>query len=418
MKPAAFFRTDPVRRVLERASQAASMPVSVHFIDQERVRPALAGTGRCEACRYVSEHPDGPDACLKSRLPASNQACVTNKPAPFLCHMGFACVSTPAFTGDTFGIVVTLGPYCPSEAPETLADDALRGLKAIEKKDRPFFPVPLSDIALVSAVAAPAIAEWTTEALTELWKRTIEQDDANEMEPETSATPRGRATRRAKGKTPDTSPYRGADIAAALAGGNQPQARALVRSAIAEVSNQGEVLAVRRARTIALTGAALEAAERAGLETTESWEEFPAFLSSVRQSRTDSELVDGAMAMLAIILRRTVRASTDGALAELNRIVMERLPEPIQLNDVAQRLGKHPTAITHQLQRKFGLSYTQYLGRLRIDMAKDLLRRTRLSVRDVAQRVGIADSSNFSKMFRKFEGISPQQYRTQYRNKR
>ena len=418
MKPAAFFRTDPVRRVLERASQAGSMPVSVHFVDGDQEGPALAGVGRCEACRYVNDVPEGSGACQESRVPASNQACVTNRPAPFVCHMGFACVSTPAFDGDSRGIVVTFGPYCPSEAPETLADDAMRGLRVIEDKKRPFFPVPLSDIALASVHAAPAIAEWTTEALTELWIRSSEPEDAVPAELDPPEPPRRRVARRTKGRAPDTSPYRGADIAAALAGGNQPQARALVRSAIAEVSNCGEVLAVRRARTIALAGAVLEAAERAGLETAESWEEFPSFLSTVRQARTDGELANGTMALLAIILRRSVRASTDGALAELNRIVMERLPDSVQLNDVAQRLGRHPTAITHQLQRKFGLSYTQYVGRLRIDLAKDLLRRTRLSVRDVARRVGIDDASNFSKLFRKFEGIPPQQYRTQYRSKR
>ncbi len=418
MKPAAFFRTDPVRRVLKRASTAGSVPVSVHFVDSEADWPALASEGQCEACRYVNGLEGGAEACRQSRRTAALRTCKTRRPAPFLCHMGFACVATPGMPDDAQGIVVTLGPFCPSEAPETLVEDAMRGLKILEKKDRPFLPMPVSDIASVSGEAVPAIAEWTSEALAALWKDAEEQERSARGESESPEQPRERTTRRRRGKAPDTSPYRGADIAAALAGGNQTQARALVRSAVADVGDRGEVIAVRRARTIALVGATLEAAERAGLETPESWEEFPAFLASVRQARTDSELVDGAMALLAIILRRTVRATTDGVLAELNRIVMERLPEAIQLNEVAERLGRHPTAITHQLQRKFGLSYTQFVGRLRIDMAKDLLRRTRLSVRDVASRVGVQDGSNFSKLFRKFEGVSPQQYRTQYRSKR
>ncbi len=418
MNPAAFFRSDAVHRVLKRASEAACTPISVHFVDGEEERPLLGGIGGCALCRYVSELPDGVATCLKSRLPASKQAIRTGKPAPFLCHMGFACVSSPAFENDTRGLVVTLGPYCPSEAPETLADDAMRGLRALGDKELPFLPVPVTDIALVSAAAVPAIAEWVTETLTELWNR---EQDAAVTSPDAvdeTDSPRRRTVRRAKGRTPDTSPYRGAEIAAALAAGNQSQARTLLRSSVLDVSNQGEVLAVRRARTIAVVGAALESAERAGLETSDSWEEFPAFLAAVRQARTDSELVTGAMALLAIVLRRTARATTDGALAELNRIVMDKLPDSVQLNEVAQRLGRHPTAITHQLQRKFGLSYSQYVGRLRIDMAKDLLRRTRLSIQDVARRVGIDDASNFSKLFRKFEGVSPVQYRTQFRSKR
>lgn len=418
MNPAAFLRSDAALRVLQRASEAACTPISVHFVDGDEERPPLSGFGGCASCRYVSELPDGAEACLKSRLPASNQALRTGRPAPFLCHMGFACVSSPAFADDACGVVVTLGPFCPSEAPETFVDDAMNGLRALGDKELPFLPVPLSDIALVSASAVPAIAEWVTESLTGLWlheQRTAEaqMDNVNETE-----SPRRRTARRGKGREPDTSPYRGAEVAAALAAGNQTLARTLLRSSIQDVANRGDIIAVRRARTIAIVGATLEAAERAGLETSDSWEEFPAFLTAVRQARTDSELVAGAMALLAIILRRTARASTDGALAELNRIVMEKLPESVQLNDVARRLGRHPTAITHQLQRKFGLSYSQYVARLRIDMAKDLLRRTRLSVQEVARRVGIDDASNFSKLFRKFEGVSPVQFRTQFRSKR
>jgi AraC-like DNA-binding protein len=192
--------------------------------------------------------------------------------------------------------------------------------------------------------------------------------------------------------------------------------RSLVRAAIAEVVPKPEgAIAGRRARTIALVGAALEAAERARLHTTESWDQFPAFLQAVNQAKTDSELAGAGTAFLGGILRRTRQDAPEGILEEVNRIVAARLPASVTLNEVAQRLGKHPTAITHHLQRKFGLSYSQYVGRLRIDRAKELLRRTRLGIGAVAKRVGIADPSNFSKLFRKLEGVSPQQYREQYK---
>jgi two-component system response regulator YesN len=90
---------------------------------------------------------------------------------------------------------------------------------------------------------------------------------------------------------------------------------------------------------------------------------------------------------------------------------MERLPGKVLLKDIAAELGQHPTAITHWLQRKFDMSFTEYVGRIRIDMAKELLRRTHLGVGEVAQRVGIDDTSNFSRLFRRHEGMSPLDYR-------
>lgn len=162
----------------------------------------------------------------------------------------------------------------------------------------------------------------------------------------------------------------------------------------------------------------LEAAERAGRNTTRSWEEFPAFLNAVRHAAADTDLVKAVMALLSPLVPRRQTDTHDSVLAELDRAVMGRMPEAVQLGEIAERLGKHPTAITHHLQRKYGLSFSQYVARLRIDKAKELLRRTRLGIGEVATRVGINDQSNFTKQFRKFEGLSPVQYREQYRTGR
>jgi YesN/AraC family two-component response regulator len=125
------------------------------------------------------------------------------------------------------------------------------------------------------------------------------------------------------------------------------------------------------------------------------------------------------MALFAILIRRTRRGGgvTD-SLAELNRIVSDRLAEGVTLAEVAERLGRNPTTLTHQLKRKLDMTFTQYLGRMRIDKAKDLLRRTGLGIGEVARRVGVADSSNFSKLFKKYEGVSPQQYRRHIKGSR
>jgi transcriptional regulator GlxA family with amidase domain len=114
--------------------------------------------------------------------------------------------------------------------------------------------------------------------------------------------------------------------------------------------------------------------------------------------------------------RRAARKPLDdNQIAEINRLVASRLEEGITLNEVAQRLGVHPTAVTHRLQRNFGISYSEYVGRLRVDKAKDLLRRTKLGAGAIARRVGIGDTSNFSKLFRKYEGVSPGEYRNRFR---
>ena len=421
MKAVAFLRSKAVHRVLERAARAAGMPTSIHHVDDaSHEGKKLAGAGQCAACNYVADHPGGNDACKASRVRSSQYALTVRKPATFLCHMGFACVSAPALPSADQGFVLTMGPYCPAEAPELLMEDAMRGLVKLDHPKLPFFPVPLTDINHVRGESVPALAEWTVDAIEAAWREEQRADaQANaEANLPVEKPVRGRP-RRLRSKSPDTSPYRGAEIAAALASADQALARTLVKTSISEVDTPGEIqLAARRARTVALASATLEAAERARNDATESWEQFPAFLNAVRQAPTDTDLVKSAMTLLSPLVPRRQTGAADNVLAELDRAVMGRMPERVQLREIAQRLGKHPTAITHHLQRKYGISFAQYVARLRIDKAKELLRRTRLGIGEVATRVGISDQSNFTKQFRKFEGLSPVQYREQYRTNR
>lgn len=418
MKPLSFFHSDAARAALDRATATLGTPVGVHFVEEDHEGACIAGSGQCHACRYVAEYPGGKAACRESRARAFPLVMQRGKPTPFLCHMGFACVSAPMFAKDGRAFVLTFGPYCPAEAPQTLVDDALAGLIELGHREMPMFPVPLTDIPVVRADSVPVLAQWTVETLTSLYAAGDSSPDAP-GDPSPAMTSTKRIPRRTKSRALNTSPYRGGEIAAALAAGDQALARSLVRAALAEAVSAGDAaMLVRRARVLALVGATLEAAEKARLNTAESWDEFPGFVTEVVQARTDSDLVAAAMALLGIILRRTRQAGADSVFDELNRMIGARLPGQITLNEVAERLGRHPTAITHQLQRKFGLSYSQYVGRLRIDRAKELLRRTRLGIGDVALRVGVRDASNFSKLFRKFEGVSPQQYRDQVRRRK
>ena len=56
----------------------------------------------------------------------------------------------------------------------------------------------------------------------------------------------------------------------------------------------------------------------------------------------------------------------------------------------------------------------EYLTRLRLTRAKELLRATDLPVSEVAYRVGMENTSYFISVFRSREGATPQQYRRRW----
>lgn len=412
MNPLAFFRSQAVRSELKRASVCASMPVSLHYVRDGEEGPAVFSAGGCTACKRMAESPEGRVACRASRSECSQRAVSRGKPVSFVCHMGFACVSVSALDAAP-GFVLTFGPFNPSEAPESLEIDARdRWRELFDDEDG----LELDDVIPVSGNAAPALAQWTKEGVERLWfEQTRSQEDgAPPVETNSQTLTRNKRKGRAF-----TDPYDSAQIAAALAGGNRKQVRALIDGVLCESESRVRVSpAVRRARTAALIASVLEASARAGLSTEGVWAEYPTAINGLFEAESDRELRKIATDLLWTVAKSKPKAQKDDdGLEKLNELLEGRLVDGVTLNEAAAALGQHPTAITHRLQRKYDMSFSQYMGRLRVDKAKEALRRTKLGVGEVARRVGIDDTSNFAKLFRKFEGMSPLEYRRRRQRK-
>ena len=62
-------------------------------------------------------------------------------------------------------------------------------------------------------------------------------------------------------------------------------------------------------------------------------------------------------------------------------------------------------------ERETGVTFNEYLNRLRVSKAKELLRSPELRLTDVAQLVGYEDQSYFTKVFKRVTGVLPHAYR-------
>lgn len=78
---------------------------------------------------------------------------------------------------------------------------------------------------------------------------------------------------------------------------------------------------------------------------------------------------------------------------------------------LAERLGLHRASLHRGFTRRHGVPPVQYLGRLRLRCALELLATTHLPVADVAVRCGLPDLSYFSKLVSRHTGFSPRTYR-------
>ncbi|TLS51827.1 AraC family transcriptional regulator [Paenibacillus antri] len=83
----------------------------------------------------------------------------------------------------------------------------------------------------------------------------------------------------------------------------------------------------------------------------------------------------------------------------------------ISLDVIAEEVGLSPSYATRFFKDHTGFSLIQYIDKLRMDKAKELLRTTDWKIGEVIERSGYVDEANFRRKFLKQEGVSPIKYR-------
>ena len=90
----------------------------------------------------------------------------------------------------------------------------------------------------------------------------------------------------------------------------------------------------------------------------------------------------------------------------------------VQLSDLALLLNVSPSYLSTRFTAEVGCSFTEYLLRYRMDKACELLQEGSLSCKEVAERVGYEDYAQFSKMFKRYKGAAPTQFRAAHAPRR
>jgi AraC-like DNA-binding protein len=86
----------------------------------------------------------------------------------------------------------------------------------------------------------------------------------------------------------------------------------------------------------------------------------------------------------------------------------------LSLDSCAEKFGTSPYTLSRAFKQMTGINFIDYLTQIRIDQSKTLLRETDYKINDVAERVGY-QHTYFNRIFKKYEGITPSQYRELHR---
>jgi len=99
------------------------------------------------------------------------------------------------------------------------------------------------------------------------------------------------------------------------------------------------------------------------------------------------------------------------AIWKARKYIEEHSREELSLTKVAKAVNMNANHLSENFKHVTGINFVEYVARTRFVTACDLLRHCDLRISEIAFAAGFQSLSQFNRVFKKFLGKSPTQYR-------
>ncbi len=123
-------------------------------------------------------------------------------------------------------------------------------------------------------------------------------------------------------------------------------------------------------------------------------------------------------AVLEISHTDDVQSEDARLVSQARRHVRQDMRKPYRIDILAKILGTHEKRLNHAFKCITGQTPAVNLLDMRLDLAKEKIRTTCVSISAIAEEYGFSDGANFATAFRHKEGIPPSEYRKQSEDQR
>lgn len=91
--------------------------------------------------------------------------------------------------------------------------------------------------------------------------------------------------------------------------------------------------------------------------------------------------------------------------------VENNFDKDISLSSMEMAFNMTRAYVSNQFKEKMGVSFVKYLTQYRIEKAKEMLSNDNIKISDIAEKLKMGNAQSFIRVFKKYEGITPGQFR-------
>ena len=102
---------------------------------------------------------------------------------------------------------------------------------------------------------------------------------------------------------------------------------------------------------------------------------------------------------------------TETLVSKVKTYIEENYQKDISLDEVSRLVDISPYYFSKLFKQEAGKNFIEYLTEIRMRHAEEFLRDTSYSIKEVCVMSGYSDPNYFSRLFKKYEGVTPSEYR-------
>ncbi|MBU3199937.1 response regulator [Clostridium estertheticum] len=118
-----------------------------------------------------------------------------------------------------------------------------------------------------------------------------------------------------------------------------------------------------------------------------------------------------------ITMNGYAKSSSHNAVQQVVNHIKEHYNMKITLNDMAEKVYLNSSYLSVQFKKEMGINFIDYIKKVRIEKAKELLKRIDLKSYEVCEAVGYKDYKYFTELFKELTGLTPLEFRQKLNTK-
>lgn len=385
----------------------------------------MAGTGLHPFCQLVQGTSEGRSRCAASLTKGGKLAAQLGEPYIFRCHAGVIEWSAPVVVEREFLGSFSCGPVLMWPLDDLAWEEVVQAVRGLDIRLEQIRE-SLASVSVLTAPNVQAAAELLfvltnhiarTGLLTLMQRRELNEQQARLAELIGARSRREEMLREVEARgVKELYPLeKERTLLGRVRVGDRTGAKEILNELLGEIFlRSGGEMEVVKARLLEL----LIVLSRAAVEGGASLERLFGLNYRYISGLSDIDRFEDLCAWIVTALDtfmdtvyQVKRVKNAKLIGEATAYIRSHFSDPLTLEGVAKQVYVSPFYLSHLFKEELGLTFVEYLTRVRVEEAKRLLAASNLSILGVAEKVGYEDGSYFSKVFRRATGLTPNQYR-------